>query len=180
MHILILIGPPGCGKGTLSTYLQQRGYHAVSTGELLRSAAKEDPALAEQLATGTLTDDHTITELLKVALEGQTKVLLDGYPRTLPQVSLLQEAFPDAEIRALELQISDDLALQRVARRAEQTGHARPEDQPEVAASRLEVFHRQTGAAIEAYRASGTLLSIDASGSAEQVQRLADVALFQN
>ncbi|WP_407572798.1 nucleoside monophosphate kinase [Deinococcus altitudinis] len=177
MNILILIGPPGCGKGTLSKHLQRQGYHAISTGELLRDAAKTDPALAEQLAGGSLTDDHTITDLLKQALEGQTQVLLDGYPRTLPQVSLIAEAFPDAEIRALELRLSDDLALQRVARRAEQTGNARPEDRPEVAASRLAVFHEQTDQAIASYRAAGTLLSIDASGSPEEVQRLADAVL---
>lgn len=176
MHILILIGSPGCGKGTLSKHLQQRGYHAVSTGELLRAAAKTDAALAEQLAIGSLTDDHTITDLLKEALEGQTQVLLDGYPRTLNQVSLLEEAFPSAEIRALELRLSDELALKRVAQRAEQTGNARPEDRPEMATSRLAVFHGQTGEAIGAYRNAGALLSIDASGSPEQVQRLADDA----
>ena len=137
MHILILIGPPGCGKGTLSTHLQTQGYHAVSTGELLREAAKSDPILAEQLASGSLTDDHKITDLLRDALEGQTKVLLDGYPRTLQQVSLLAEAFPHAQIRALELQVSDELALKRVAQRAEQTGHSRPEDRPQDAAVRL-------------------------------------------
>lgn len=131
MHILILIGPPGCGKGTLSAHLQTQGYHAVSTGEHLRFTAKHDPALAEQLAIGTLTDDHKITELLKQAFKGQTKVLLDGYPRTLPQVSLLAEAFPHAQIRALELQVSDELALKRVAQRTEQTGHSRPEDRPQ-------------------------------------------------
>ena len=173
MHILILIGPPGSGKSTLSAHLQQLGYHAVSTGNLLRHAAKSNPALAEQLATGSLTDDQTITDLLRTALEGQTKVLLDGYPRTLPQVSMLQDAFPGAEIRALELQVSDSLALSRVALRAEKTGHSRPEDRPEVAASRLAVFHRQTDQAASAYKKAGTLLSIDASGSAEEVERLA-------
>ena len=177
MHIMMLIGSPGCGKGTLSTHLQRQCYHAVSTGELPREAAKHDPALAGQLASGTLTDDQKITDLLRAALESQTQVLLDGYPRTLAQVGLLAEAFPDAEIRALELRVSDDLALKRVAQRAEQTGDSRPEDRPEVAASRLAVFHRQTDRATSAYRARGTLLSIDASGSAEDVQNLADTAL---
>ena len=80
MHIMMLIGSPGCGKGTLSTHLQRQGYHAVSTGELPREAAKHDPALAGQLASGTLTDDQKITDLLRAALEDQTQVLLDGYP----------------------------------------------------------------------------------------------------
>ena len=175
MQILILIGPPGCGKGTLAQHLQQHGYHTVSTGELLRKAAKTNPELQQQLDGGSLTDDSTVTDLLKAELPGHEMVLLDGFPRNREQVDILARTFPDAEIRALELQVPDEVALERIQKRAKEGD--RPEDQPEVAQDRLKLYHQQTSGAIEAYRAQHKLSSIDGTGDAAQVAALADQAL---
>jgi len=202
LELLILIGPPGSGKGTLAAALaQSNGYHPVSTGELLRQAARTDPVLGEQLALGTLTPDATIGTLLTRAISGHKKVLLDGYPRTLTQVWHLATLFPDASIRALSLDVPDELSLERTAKRAAQTTAAerRPEDAPSVARTRLDLFHAQTAVVLQAYatqrsrgpeqlriydpergdtyKMQGVLSTLDGRGSPEQVHLAAQHAL---
>lgn len=176
LELLILIGPPGCGKGTLAVRLERsNGYHPVSTGALLRQAALHNPALQEQLASGTLTPDATLERLLIQAVKHHKKVLLDGYPRTIQQVWRLDRLFPHARIRALHLDVPDTLSLTRIRQRLEQTPpeQRRPEDTPEVARHRLEVFHQQTAAVIGSYTVRNLLGTLDGRGTPDEVHRQA-------
>ena len=180
LDLLILVGPPGSGKSTLAASLETSNhYHAVSTGTLLRNAAQNDPALKDQLASGTLSPDATVERLLVQAVKGHRKVLLDGYPRTMTQVRTLRALFPYARIRTLNLGVPDDLSLARIRERngGSPAGQQRPEDAATVAMDRLMVFHRQTSDVIRIYAAADVLSTIDGHGTPEEVHTLAQYAL---
>jgi len=183
-EIVALIGAPGSGKGTLAGMLRSDGYHHVSTGDLLRDLRASDPNLDGLLAGGHLVPDEEVVALLPVAFGDHQRLLLDGCPRTEAQVQLLADLFPQAQIRALGLRVDEETVLARVAHRRAETiarGDApRPEDDPEVAKRRLNIFREQTEPVSQAYARRNTWQSIDASGSPQDVLALARAALGLN
>lgn len=175
MELLLLIGPPGSGKGTLARMFAQDGYVHLSTGELLRERARTDAALAAALATGNLIEDATVTALLRDAAQGHDRVLLDGYPRTLTQVPLVDELFAGAAVQALHLDVPEPTLLARIARRGADSG--RPEDAQDKAAHRLRIYDQDTAPLLSVYAQRGVLRSISGSGTPEEVERRARAAL---
>lgn len=94
MKNVILIAPPAAGKGTLSKKLvDEFGYVALSTGDMLREKALEDESLALMMKTGKLINDETVFEALKAKLNklGDTPIILDGFPRTVKQAVMYDE-----------------------------------------------------------------------------------------
>jgi adenylate kinase len=121
---LVLIGPPGCGKGTQAVRLARHfGVPHISTGDILRDAVRADSPLGRQVATtiasGSLASDALMGDLVRERLaqpDAASGFVLDGFPRTLVQAELLQEMLPAPIVVAL-IDASDDEIVRRLARR---------------------------------------------------------------
>jgi adenylate kinase len=179
---LIFIGPPGAGKGTQSARLVDylRIPH-LSTGDMLRQAVRDQTeagCLAESfMAQGDLVPDDVVMDLVRERLERpdcRAGALLDGVPRNQRQADLLDEALARSGIRldvALELRVSDDVVIQRLA------GRGRGDDQPEVIKHRLKSYWRQTRPLLDYYRQRGILHVIDGLGTPDEVFERIEAAL---
>lgn len=122
MSLIMLLGPPGSGKGEQCTRLVSKGWETVSTGQLLRSASSKNDefgmALKHMLNKGELVPDHIVIDLLKQHLGGQVgdKLILDGFPRTLAQVHAMSqlELMPE---KIFVLVIPDEVIIERLGGR---------------------------------------------------------------
>lgn len=118
-QILVLIGAPGSGKGTLSKLLSEyESYHHISTGDIFRKEAEENKEFAELLKSGQLIDDETVNAIVLAHIEtiGADKVVLDGYPRTANQFDLFTKSF-DVNVKYVLLQIPLDAIKRRIVNR---------------------------------------------------------------
>ena len=163
---LLIVGPPGSGKGTRSPRLSRLlAVPHISTGELLRGAIRGGTPLgysvSECVAGGRLVPDVLVNELVRERL-GRSDVrdrgfLLDGFPRNLDQLdALLLWLVPDSLDAAIELAVSDEVAVQRLAIRG------RTDDTAPAIRERLEAFERETKPLLGRLDAEGLLISVDA------------------
>jgi len=175
---LILLGPPGCGKGTQGSLLADRlGIPRVATGDLLRAAVRGGTPLglkAKQfMDQGLLVPDDVIIGLIEEVLsspETAQGVIMDGFPRTVAQaeaVDALLEQKGKSVDRVLGFEVPDEELVYRLLGRASQEG--RSDDAPEAIKKRLQVFRDETAPLIEYYRKKGILVGIDAAGSIETI-----------
>ncbi|QRV01818.1 adenylate kinase [Arcanobacterium phocisimile] len=176
---LILAGPPGAGKGTQATTVSERlGIPAISTGEIFRSemASQSDVGLEAQryISEGNLVPDSVTNEIVRRRLaqpDAAEGFLLDGYPRTLDQISALDEMLADDGLSIdamLDIEISDEEIMGRLLKRAEIEGRA--DDTPEVIAHRISVYHEATEPILDAFRERGKLISINGLGTIGEVR----------
>jgi adenylate kinase len=178
--IIVLIGPPGSGKGTQCKRLVKHfGIPHVSTGEMLREARKQKSPraheISEHIDSGRLVSDDLILQLVEDRLsqpDCQRGCLLDGVPRTLAQAKTLDELFRRRgwvldHVLALEVP-ADELAARLLAR-AKVEG--RSDDTPETMARRMKIYDDETAPLLEYYRDQGMLRAVAAIGSQEDVFR---------
>jgi adenylate kinase len=171
---LLLLGPPGSGKGTQARRLaQQCGLEHIEAGELLRGHARE-PRVASPLAEGGLVPDDVVMGLVRERLlrDGTRRgIVLDGFPRNLAQARALDRELEELELQlavVLHFRIRDELCIDRLLRRARREG--RPDDTPEVAARRLELYHRETEPLVPYYERTGRrVVPIHADRSPDEV-----------
>jgi adenylate kinase len=179
---IVLIGPPGVGKGTQSKRLSERlGIPHISTGDMLRSlaggwieAGRRGPSIAlPNIDAGQLAPDQVVMELVRVRLaEGDcdSGCLLDGFPRTVVQAEWLDDHLVETGRRlatVLELVVPEHELVARLVRRA--TLEGRPDDTPETVRHRLHVFRSQTAPVIGYYAEQRMVQRIDGLGTADQV-----------
>jgi adenylate kinase len=176
---IVLIGPPGAGKGTQAKLLSEHcQIPHISTGDMLRAAVQEGSEIGKLvksvLDAGNLVDDAIIIELLKqrVASGDCGKgFLLDGCVRTLAQAELIGIELDKLNLgitHVLDFEVSDDLLIERIAERGKISG--RSDDSEEIAKTRLKVYRELTLPLTEYYRGKGLLRSVDGVGSVEAVQ----------
>jgi adenylate kinase len=177
---IVLLGPPGSGKGTQAALLKDRiNVPHISTGDLLRSAVAEGTDLGRQAQSfmdrGELVPDELMLGLIEERLGSEDVApgfILDGYPRNLAQARALDEVLErigqPAE-KALELVVDEEQIVQRLARRAEEEG--RSDDSEAVVRNRLAVYREQTAPVSDYYRERGLLEQIDGIGSIEEINR---------
>jgi adenylate kinase len=175
---LVLLGPPGAGKGTQAKGLAERlGVPAISTGDIFRanvSSGTELGVLAKQyMDAGEYVPDSVTNDMVRARLAESDAVggfLLDGYPRTTAQVEVLDAMLAETGLAldaVVELTADADEVVQRLLKRAEIEGRA--DDTEEVIRRRLEVYAEQTAPLTELYSARGLVRRVDGMGPVDEV-----------
>lgn len=186
---LILLGPPGAGKGTQSQLISEKvGIPQLSTGDMLRAAvAAETPVglKAKQImADGGLVPDDIVIGIIAERIAEPDCVrgfILDGFPRTLPQASALDALLKSKMKRldiVIELKVDDAALADRIEKRARDTlasgGKVRADDNAEALKTRLMAYYRETAPLIGYYYAHGLLKSVDGMASVGAVTQQID------
>ncbi len=176
-EVLLLMGPPGAGKGTQAAKLARaRGITKLSTGDLLRSNVGQGTDLGQRakgiMAAGELVPDDLIIAMVKQEFErqGTVRVLLDGFPRTEGQAVALDamlESFHAPMTAAVVLDVNEDELVRRLVGRAADEG--RSDDNETTVRKRMEVYGHQTQPLIEYYARRGKLRRVDGMGSVADV-----------
>jgi adenylate kinase len=182
---LILLGPPGSGKGTQAQRLVQRhGIVQLSTGEMLRAAVA---AQTHIMASGGLVPDEIVVGIISDRLDQPDAAkgfILDGFPRTVPQAEALDALLKKKQIKlnaVVELRVNESALLQRVENRvAEMRARGedvRIDDTPEVLTKRLASYRALTEPLIHYYSERRKLLTVDGMMAIEHVTREIDRVL---
>jgi adenylate kinase len=177
---LMLLGPPGAGKGTQAKILiEEFGIPQLSTGDILRSAiaAKTPMGLAakEIMDRGDLVSDDVVNGIVSERLDQadcQPGFILDGFPRTIPQAEALDSMLTEKGMRldaVVELTADPDVLVSRIAKRAKESGVARGDDNEEVLRNRLNVYRELTEPLVAYYRQKGLVRTVDGMQPVEQV-----------
>ena len=175
---LLIIGPPGAGKGTQAAKLAEiYGIPAISTGDIFRANIKEGTELGKQVQaiveSGSYVPDSLTNDLVRDRLTQPDVAggfLLDGYPRTTEQVDELDRilAQTDARLDAVVQLVADvDEVVDRLRKRALVEGRA--DDTEEVLRHRQEVYADQTAPLIDVYARRGLVVAVDALGAVDEV-----------
>lgn len=184
-EVLLLMGPPGAGKGTQAQRLAEgRGLTKLSTGDLLRDHVRRGTELGREakvlMDEGVLVPDEIIMGMVRSELDKQSPVraLLDGFPRTTGQADALEELLAEygAQVDlAIELVVDEEELVRRLVSRATQEG--RSDDNEQTIRTRMKVYRDQTAPLLEYYGAKGKLRSVDGVGSLEEVTARVEEAL---
>ena len=175
---MLLLGPQGAGKGTQAKRVAaEYDISHIASGEILRSEMQAGTELGQRVKDvydrGDLVSDELMIELIRTRLsqaDTENGFILDGFPRTTPQAEALDQMFNDigrAFNVVFALQIPDELAFERLRKRAELEGRA--DDTDDAIRRRLENYHRETEPLIEHYRTRGNLVPIHGDRSENQV-----------
>lgn len=177
---VVLLGPPGSGKGTQAKLLSERlRVPAISTGEMLREAARQGTPLGLQVKVvmdaGELVSDAIMIELIRERLsapDARAGFVLDGFPRTVEQAvaldRLLAEAGNGKGLSAvISLSVPEEVVVNRLHSRAVKEG--RPDDRPETILERLRVYERKTEPLIGSYRKRRLLEEVDGIGDVGEI-----------
>ncbi|MDP6217847.1 MAG: adenylate kinase [Candidatus Puniceispirillaceae bacterium] len=185
---IILFGPPGAGKGTQAELLvQSRGMVQLSTGDMLRAAIAAGTELGLQakeiMDAGKLVSDDIMIGMIAERMEAddcKNGVILDGFPRTVAQAQALDAMFADKGISldsVIEIRVDENALFARIEKRAAETGGARSDDNAEVLAARLKVYHDNTAPVLPYYEDKGQLVTIDGMQPVEEVNKQIEACL---
>jgi adenylate kinase len=193
---IVLLGPPGAGKGTQAKELVSKyGIVQLSTGEMLRAAVAVGTPIGlkakDIMARGALVPDEVVVAIVSDRIDqadAKRGFILDGFPRTVPQAEALDRMLDDKGLRldgVVALEVDPDILVRRIATRVEQMKARgeplRPDDNPEVLKQRLQAYQAQTAPLVDYYRGKGALRAVDGMASISDVagaigRALADAA----
>jgi adenylate kinase len=183
---MLIVGPPGAGKGTQAARIAQRlGIPAISTGDIFRRNIVDRTALGVEVKAivdaGDYVPDSLTNKLVADRLaepDAAAGFLLDGYPRTLDQVAFLDEFLAAAGTRidlVIQLAADEDELVHRLRGRAAEEG--RSDDTEEAIRHRQAVYREQTAPIIEVLRGRGLVAQVDGIGDPDEVSRRIEGAL---
>lgn len=185
---LILLGPPGAGKGTQAKRLEDRyGLKQLSTGDMLRAAIAEGTPLGRQvkeiLDRGDLVTDEIMLDMIAERIaqpDCDRGFILDGFPRTVRQAEGLDEMLArhgKALAVVIEMKVDEAALFTRVANRAAQSTEKRADDTEETLRKRLGIYREQTAPIIPYYRDKGFLKAVDGMADMDTVTRQIETIL---
>lgn len=187
---IILLGPPGAGKGTQASRLvAEKGMVQLSTGDMLRAARSSGTEMGRRVAKvmdrGELVTDEIVIGLIREQLEkGGKGFIFDGFPRTLAQADALDRLLAESGMgldAVIELQVDDEALVGRIVKRAEESAAAgqpvRRDDTPEVFADRLREYYKKTAPLLGYYYAKGNLKTVDGMAAMDEVSAQIAAAL---
>ncbi len=181
---LILLGPPGAGKGTQAQRLvSKHGVVQLSTGDMLRAAVAAGTPVGERaratMESGELVPDDVVVAIVADRIDQPDAAdgfVLDGFPRTVPQAAALDRLLAERGLKldaVIELKVDEGILLDRIEKRVADMiarGEAvRPDDNAEVLRGRLAAYRAQTAPLIDYYGAKGTLRSVDGMAPIDEV-----------
>jgi len=177
MNRILMMGPPGSGKGTQATTIAGHyGIPAISTGDIFRANVREGTPLGQTargyMEAGEYVPDSVTNAMVRDRLghaDCRRGFLLDGYPRTLAQITTLDQilAAAGALDAVVVLEVDDDELIERLVRRAAVEGRA--DDTEDVIRRRLKVYSDETAPLIAAYEPRGIVHRVDGTGSVHEV-----------
>lgn len=185
---LLIVGPPGAGKGTQAVRIAERlGIPAISTGDIFRANVSQETELGvlakSYMDKGEYVPDSVTNDMVADRLaqdDAKDGFLLDGYPRTLPQVEALDQMLKElgtALDRVLLLDVDTELVIGRLVERGRQEG--RSDDTEETIRHRIEVYTEQTAPLVDVFEQRGLLRRVDGSASIDDVTVALQEALAQ-
>lgn len=179
---LILLGPPGAGKGTQAQFIMDaHGCVQLSTGDMLRAAVKAGTEIGKQadaiMARGDLVPDEIVVGIISDRIDEPDCAkgfILDGFPRNVAQAEALDVMLGEKGLKldaVVELRVDDEVLVGRIEKRASETeGGPRADDNVEALRKRLEVYHAQTAPLIGYYGDKGILKTVDGMADIDAVK----------
>lgn len=186
---LILLGPPGAGKGTQAQRLvEKHGIVQLSTGDMLRAAVAAGTPVGLKaksiMEAGQLVPDEVVVAIIADRIgqpDARKGFVLDGFPRTVPQAEALDKLLADRGLKldaVIELKVDEGILIRRIENRvAEMTARGekvRSDDKPEVLKGRLDAYRAQTAPLAGYYDAKGMLKSVDGMAPVDEVTAALD------
>ncbi|HEU4985741.1 MAG TPA: adenylate kinase [Rhizobiaceae bacterium] len=181
---LILLGPPGAGKGTQAQRLVERhGIPQLSTGDMLRKAVADGTDVGKRakavMDAGQLVSDDIVNQIVSERIDAPdcaNGFILDGYPRTVPQAEALTRMLADKGLRldaVVELKVDEKALVKRMEKRVSETlaagGQVRADDNPESFRKRLDEYRQKTAPLSDYYKGTGELVAIDGMADMDAV-----------
>jgi len=185
MTNIILLGPPGAGKGTQASHLvKSRNMTQLSTGDMLRAAQSSGSEMGKKVAAimaeGKLVTDQIVIGLIRERLQEGSEggFIFDGFPRTLAQADALEKLLSEMGLKldaVIEMQVDDEVLVKRIVNRAEEARaagkEARADDNEDSVRIRLMEYYKKTSPLIGYYWAKGNLQRLDGMASIDEVQK---------
>jgi adenylate kinase len=183
---LLLLGPPGAGKGTQAQLLVERlGVPQISTGEMLRAAVSAGTEVGKRakafMEAGKLVPDEVVIGVAEQRLgqpDAKKGFILDGFPRTAAQADALDKLLPRLGVsleRCISLQVDEEELVKRLLKRAQIEGRA--DDNEQTIRTRMQVYKDSTAPLIAYYRARGVLYEVNGEGGVGEVSKRIEQAL---
>jgi adenylate kinase len=191
---LILLGPPGAGKGTQAQRLvQKHGIVQLSTGDMLRAAVKAGTLVGLRakaiMDRGELVPDEIVVTIVADRIgepDAKSGFILDGFPRTVPQAVALDKMLKEKRLTldgVIELKVDGSILQSRIENRMREAAARgetlRSDDDPEVLKRRVDAYKEQTAPLVDYYRWQGTLKSVDGMRAIDEVEAAIHKALTE-